>query len=374
MNQEKDFAEEKLTRRFYLLNIFVTVILLLAISISVYQFGGEAWRTQRQVALILPGVKENLGWDRSQYLSVKSVCEEENFSFILRENVPNDYDACKEVVDELVKRGVTTICFTNGLKLSYLNEFEKIYPQVSFCTIEIISALWSGGRYSILAFEGSYLAGILAGLHTKTNKIGYVAPYSEPVVNQGINAFTIGVQRVNPDAEVLLNWTNTWDNPANDEQAVRNLKAQSVDVLTYHENGETVPNTAERAGMFFISYNEVYPNHNYCLGAIMIDWKKVYSDMIRYRKGLRTGKSSHNAFGVSTNGVVDLAVTNKLSTKEKILIETARWELKNGRFIFGGDIFDRNGVKHCSENETLSFYKLQKNMDWLIKGVRIVGT
>ena len=373
MNSKGVSSEENLTRRFYLLNICVAIILLLTIFVSVYHFGGEAWRGQRQVALILPGVKENLGWDRSQYLAVKSVCEDENFSLVLRENIPNERDSCKKVVDELVKSGVTTICFTNGLKLNYLNEFEKIYPQVSFSTIEIISALWSGGSYSILAFEGSYLAGILAGLHTKTNKIGYVAPYSEPEVNQGINAFTIGVQRVNPDAEVLLNWTNTWDNPASDEQAVRNLKAQGVDVVTYHENGSTVPDTAERAGMYFISYNEVYPNHNYCIGSLRIDWKKVYSDMIRYRKGLRTGTTSHNAFGVSSSVVDLVTANNKLSTRERVLIETAKWEMKSGRFIFSGNIFDRNDVRRCSENETIGFYKLQKNMDWLIKGVRIVG-
>ena len=253
------------------------------------------------------------------------------------------------------------------------NDFEKIYPQISFSTIEIISALWSGGSYSILAFEGSYLAGLVAGLHTKTNKIGYVAPYSTPEVNQLINAFTLGVQRVNPDAQVLLNWTNTWDNPVSEEQAVRNLKAQSVDVLTYHENSKTVPETAERAGMFFISYNEVYPNYNYYLGAIRIDWKKVYSDMIRYRKGLTLSKTSHNAFGVSS-AVVDFDFSDKLSTREKVLLSTAKWEMKNGRIIFSGNIFDRNDVRRCSENETLGFYKLQKDMTWLIKGVRIVGS
>ena len=367
-------SDDYLTRRFKILNICVSVILLAAIGVSVYQFGEQAWQGQRQVAVILPGVKENLGWDRSQYTAVKTVCDEAEFSLVLRENIPADRESCRKVVDELAKHGVNTICFTNGLKLADLNDFEKIYPQISFSTIEIISALWSGGSYSILAFEGSYLAGILAGLHTKTNKIGYIAPYAEPEVNQSINAFTLGVQRVNPDAEVLLNWTGTWDNPANDEQAVRNLKARSVDVLTYHENGATVPDTAERAGMYFISYNEVYHNYNYSLGAIKIDWKKVYSDMFRYRKGLRTGRTSHNAFGVSKGNVVELALANKLSMRERVLIETAKWELKNGRVIFSGDIFDRNGVKRCAENETIGFYKLQGNMDWLVKGVKIVGS
>ena len=373
MNDEKNLAGDYLTRRFKILNVCVTVILLLTIGVSVYQFGGKAWQGRRQVALILPGVKENLGWDRSQYLAVKTVCDEADFSLILRENISDDRETCEKVVDELAKRGVNTICFTNGCKLSNVKEFEKNYPQISFYTIETISALWSGGSYSILSFECSYLAGILAGLHTKTNKIGYIAPYSDPEVNQGINAFTLGIKRVNPDAEILLNWTGSWDNSASDEQAVRNLKAQSVDVLTYHENGQTVPDTAERAGMYFISFNEMYPTYNYYLGAIKIDWKKVYGDMIKYRKGLHLGSTSHNACGISSR-IVDFAVVDKLTTREKVLIETAKWELLNGRIIFSGDIFDRNDTKRCSENETIGFYKLQTDMNWLVKGVKIVGS
>ena len=371
MNKEKNFAEDYLTQRFYKLNFCVTVILVLAIFVSVYQFGYQTWQVQKQVALIIPGVKENAGWDRSQYSAVKSVCDESGFSLVLRENVPADYASCKKVVDELSKGGVTAICFTNGCKLSDLKDFEKQYPRISFCTIESISALWNGGSYSILSFEGSYLAGILAGLHTKTNKIGYVAPFLDSEVNQGINAFTLGVQRVNPDAEVLLDWTGSWESAASDEQAVQNLKAQSVDVLTYHENGATVPNTAERAGIFFIAFNEVYPNHNYYLGSIKIDWKSVYSEILRYSKSL--GNGLHNTYGISQK-IVDLTVTNKLSTREKVLVETAKWELQHGRIIFGGDIFDRNGIRKCSANETISFQKLRRNMNWLVKGVKIVGT
>gem|GEM_PF-959739 len=376
MNDDKNSTDDKMTRRFYLLNVGVTIVLLFAILISVYQFGAQAWHSQNQIALVIPGTKESLGWDRSQYLALKVICEDMDTSLVLRENVPEDYASCKAVVDELARLGIHQIVFTNGCKLTALNEFEKVYPKIYFCTIESISALWTGGSYSILSFEGSYLAGILAGLRTKTNHIGYVAPFSDPEVNQGINAFTLGVQRVNPDAEVLLSWTNSWNNPANEEQAVQDLKARRVDVLTYHQNGETVPNTAERAGIYFIAFNESYPQHNYCLASIKIDWKKVYSDLVRYYSaGYFQGSASkvHEAYGIASQ-VVTFETSPKISTREKVLVDTAKWEIRNGRIIFAGEIFDSGGVQHCAENETISFQSLQTNMNWLIKGVKIVGT
>lgn len=371
MNEEKNSADEKMTRRFYFLNVVVTVLLLFVILMSIYQFGENEWSGQKQVALILPGVKDNLGWDRSQFIALKKVCAENDALLVLRENIPDDYESCKKVVDELAKRGVNTICFTNGCKLSAMKDFEKIYPRITFCTIETISALWNGGVYSILSFEGYYLAGIVAGLHTKTNKIGYIAPYSNSEVNQNINAFALGVQRVNPDAEVLLDWTGSWDNPSSEEQAVQFLKARHVDVLTYNENGDTVPNVAERSGIYFIAFNEVYPDKNYYLSAVTIDWQKVYNDLLRYQK--TSEKNLNHVFGMSSQ-VIDFKITDKLSTREKILIETAKWEVNNGRIIFSGDIFDRHDVKRCSANETINFHQLQKNMNWLIKGVTIVGS
>lgn len=366
----KNSVDEILSRRFYILNTCVTILLLATIFISINQFGTQAWSGWYKVALIIPGEKNRMGWDRSQYLALKNICDQLDYEFILRENVAIDYASNEKVVAELSRRGVKNIYITSGLKLSDMKKLEKNYPQINFCTIEIVSMLWSGGNYSILYFEGSYLAGILAGLHTKTNKIGYIAPYSESEVNQGINAFTLGVKRVNPDAEVLLNWTNDWDNSMSEEQAIQNLKAARVDILTYHQNSDNIPNACRRLGMDFIAFNEVYPQNKFCLASIKIDWKKVYTDVITHRSSYSI--NSQNAYGVS-EGVVNLEIAGKISTREKVFVETAKREIERGRIIFSGDIFDKDGVKKCSAGEAISFQSLQKNMSWLVKGVRIVG-
>ncbi|MBR1398538.1 MAG: BMP family ABC transporter substrate-binding protein [Selenomonadaceae bacterium] len=366
----KTSTDEELSRRFYILNTIVAIILLAAIFVSISQFGAQAWQGQRQIALVIPGEKNQLGWNKSQYTAAKKACDELNFDLVIRENVSSDADACRKVADELSKRGVNAIVFANGCLLRSIIEFEKVYPKIKFSTIESISVLHSGGRYSILSYEASYLAGILAGLHTKTNKIGYVAPFMNPEVNQGINAFTMGVQRVNPKAEVLINWTGSWNDPIHEEQAVQNLKAEHVDFLTYHQNGDTVPNSAERAGINFVAFNETYPSHSYCLAAIKIKWNEAYMDLIKYKDAHEL--KANYAFGIN-QGLIDFEILNNVTKREKVLIDTAIWEIEHGRLIFSGEIFDRNGVQKCAANETISLKNLQNNMNWLIKGVRIVG-
>ena len=57
----------------------------------------------------------------------------------------------------------------------------------------------------------------MAGLKTETNVIGYVAAFNIPEVVRGINAFTLGVRSVNPDAVVKVKWTNTWYDPTKEK-------------------------------------------------------------------------------------------------------------------------------------------------------------
>lgn len=367
---EKKSVADKFTRRFYLLNICVAILLFAAIFISINQFGGEAWQGRRQIGLILLGDKEEVGWNKSQYIAMKNTCDEYNFEPVILENVPTDYESCKKAVNELLKRGISTIYFSNGCKLSDMNKFYELSPKLLMCTIESVSVLWTNGSINILAFEGSYVAGVLAGLRSQTNKVGYIAPYPDSEINQEINAFTLGVQRVNPDAEVLIYWTGDWHNPRKEEQAVQTLKAAHADVLYYSQDDDTIPNAAKSAGIYFIAYNETYPENNYCLGSVTFDWAAVYKSLYRY-EGTHSAGSD---FALSMQeDVVKFNVSDYATTREKVAVDSVKWEIKKGRIIFMGDIYSRSGEKKCSANEAISLKKLICHNDWLIKGVRIVG-
>ena len=66
------------------------------------------------------------------------------------------------------------------------------------------------GTYFGRMYQPRYLTGIVAGKMTKSNIIGYVAAHPIPEVIRGINAFTLGVRSVNPNAKVHVVWTQTW--------------------------------------------------------------------------------------------------------------------------------------------------------------------
>lgn len=362
--------DELLARRFFHLNVCVALVLLVAIVGSIFQFGVEAWKGQRQVGLILPGGKADMGWNSAHYRGMKAACDSLGYDLVLRENVPEDAAACREAIQSLVEKRAKVIFLTNISSLDTVSDVVREYPNIRFFGIGTDSSETEVHRYAVRYVEPFYLAGVLAGLRTKTGRVGYVAPYSDPVFNQCVNAFVLGVQKVRPDAQVFLAWTGGWENPANGERAVWDFKAASVDVLGYMQDGDTLPLAADRAGIHFISLYGTYPSSRYGMAAITVDWKKAYSNMLRqYSRHF-----DHAAYWATClDRSVDItARTEALTSREWALFESEHWEVLQGKLVFTGEIYDRDGGLRCGAGESVSNQSLSR-MNWLVKGVRFIG-
>ena len=99
--------------------------------------------------------------------------------------------------------------------------------------------------------DGWYLMGIAAGKMTTSNKIGFVANAPFGWALTFINAFELGVQSVNPDAQTYVTFTQAWGDSAKEAEATNALINQGADVITmFVDSPVTVIGTAEnRAGL-----------------------------------------------------------------------------------------------------------------------------
>lgn len=98
--------------------------------------------------------------------------------------------------------------------------------------------------------EPAYLAGMLAGGLTKSNKIGVVGGLPVPEVNRLINAFTAGAQATNPNSEVLVTFINSWFDPTAAKEASLAQAGAGADVLYAERFG--VVETATEKGLIAI--------------------------------------------------------------------------------------------------------------------------
>ncbi|MCH2431045.1 MAG: BMP family ABC transporter substrate-binding protein, partial [Acidimicrobiales bacterium] len=137
--------------------------------------------------------------------------------------------------------------------------------------------------------------------------IGYVAAFPIPEVIRGINAFTLGVREVNPAAEVEVNWTSTWFDPAVEGDAAQALLDKGADVIAMHQDSTAAGQAAEAAGARWVSYNSdmsAFAPEAY-LTAPVWDWGPRYVEII---EAAQAGTYTPGYYwGSMADGVVDLA-------------------------------------------------------------------
>lgn len=187
---------------------------------------------------------EELGLDKSQIIN--------------KYNVPESAEAAT-AFRELAEEGCQIIFSTAHGHEDYLIEVAAEYPAITFCHFNGVKAA-SCGLDNVHNYFGNisqvrYLSGVVAGLTTKTNKIGYVAAMDYAEVNNGLDAYYLGAKSVNPQVEVSATYLNQWYNPSLEGQAAQSLIDSGCDVISHHADSTAGATTCEENGVFFIPYN-----------------------------------------------------------------------------------------------------------------------
>lgn len=288
------------------------------------------------------------------------------------ENVSDsDAQATTAAIENLVSEGCKLIFTTSyGYMESTAAAAEK-YPDVKFCHC----SGYTRNETNLDTYFGQiesarYLAGIVAGLTTKSNKLGYVAAFPIPEVIRGINAYTLGARSVNPDATVQVVWTNTWFNMDVEKAAAETLLAAGVDVMAQHQDSPAAITASEAAGAFAVGYDLSYAGAPKAyLTAPLWNWGTYYTYKIQ--QVLDGGWKVENYWGGMKEGVVKLdALSSLVSDDAKAAVAKVQDQViaEGNAFVFKGPIKDQSGAVKVAEGTSIS-YDDQMSMNWFVEGV-----
>ena len=79
--------------------------------------------------------------------------------------------------------------------------------------------------------EGSYLAGLYAGLMTETGIVGAVGGQDIPVINDFIVGYKQAVLSVDADYQVIINYADSWNDPAKGKELALAMYQQGADYV-----------------------------------------------------------------------------------------------------------------------------------------------
>ncbi len=289
---------------------------------------------------------------------------------IYRESVPESQDVEKAMKD-MIAQGAKAIFATSFGYMEYVDKVAKEYPDVKFFHCSgYMSNETNFVNYFGRIEQTRYLSGIVAGLKTETNHIGYVGAFSIPEVVRGINAFTLGAQSVNPDVTVSVRWTHTWYDPAKEKEAAMALLDEGCDIIAQHQDTTSPQVAAEEKGAFAIGYNtdSASAAPKAYLTAPIWNWGPYYAAQV---KAILDGSwKAENYWGGMDDGVVGLApLTSLAPTDAQAKIDELSPKIKDGSFnVFQGPIYDQEGNEKIPAGSAVDDAG-QLSMDWFVKGV-----
>lgn len=347
-----------------------TVLLLLVVLLACFS-GAALAAKEIKAGFIYVGPVGDAGWTYAHDQGRKEMEElpyVEPSTFI--ESVPEGAESVR-VINGLVRKGNNLIFTTSFGYMDATIDVAKRNKDVVFMHCSGFKTADNVGTYFGRMYEPRYLSGIVAGKMTKKNVIGYVAAFPIPEVIRGINAFTLGVQSVNPQAEVKVVWTQTWFDPGVERDAADSLLDIGADVLAMHQDAPATMQAAEARGAYVIGYNSDMRSFapNAFLTAPIWNWGALYTKVAeQVHNG--TWKSEQIWWGMKEDLVRLAEFSAKVPDDVRTLVAEKTAAIKAGSFHpFTGPIKDQSGKEVVAAGQTPTDGELL-GMNYFVEGVQ----
>jgi len=303
------------------------------------------------VGVIYVGPKDDYGYNQAQAQAAAAMKKIPGVTVIEQEKVAETIDVQKVMASMIEQDGATLIFPTSfGYFDPHVLKVAERYPKVRFAHC---GGLWTEGKHpkntgSYFGYidECQYLDGIVAGMTSKSKKLGFIAAKPIPQVLRNINAFTLGARSVDPSCTTRVIFTGDWSLPVKEAEAANTLIDQGVDVLTCHvDSPKVIVEGAERRGVYVCGYHASQATlapKGYLTGAEW-NWVTPYTEHVKaaqagapmknfLRGGLKEGFVRTSPYGTSVS-----EATRKKADAVKADM------MKSGFAIFKGPLKDNAG-------------------------------
>ena len=324
-----------------------------------------------KIAFAYVGPVGDGGWTYAHDLGRKEAEKEfgDKIKTSFVENVPESADA-ERVIRDMASQGNKLIF---GTTFGYMEPMLKVAPEFKDVKFEHATGYKSADNmrvYDVRAYEGAYVAGMIAGKMTKTNTLGFVASIPIPEVVRNINAFTLGAQSVNPKVKTKVVWINKWFDPGKEAEAATALINGGADVLLQNTDSPAVLQTAEKMGKLAFGWDSNMTSYGpkAHLGSAIINWAPYYKKAIKDALD-GTWKGETNWWGMKEGAIDVVALGDMVPADVKKMAEDKKAEIKEGKFnVWSGPLMGNDG-KEVLAKDAKGDDKFISGIMFYVKGV-----
>jgi basic membrane protein A and related proteins len=232
--------------------LWISLVLAVALVATGCGGGGQGGGGESEVrpGLVLDvGGLGDEGFNDSAYAGMQRA--EKDFDAkgeYLESSAPTDYT---DNLTQLAESGYNPVIAVGFLMTEDLTEVSEQFPNIQFAIVDSVVDTPNTIDLVFREQEGSYLAGVVAGLMTQedtefTNSddkiVGFVGGQTGPLIEKFQAGYEAGVESVCPDCEVLVNYAGSTPEAFNDPARGKEISLQQINQgadIIYHAAGNT---------------------------------------------------------------------------------------------------------------------------------------
>ena len=284
------------------------------------------------------------------------------------ENVPEGPDS-EKVLTDLANSGHRLIFATSFGYMNYVLKVALRFPGVFFEHATGYKRAANVSTYNIRFYQARYVQGVIAGHLSKTGVAGYVASIPVPEVVQGMNAFTLGMQSVNPNGKLKFIMVNSWYDPPKEGDAAKALIDQGCDVITQHTDSPAPLQAAASRGIkaFGQSTDMAKFAQGTQLSASVDLWGPYY--IKRIDDVMKNAWTSTDTWGGFAQGMLAMSPFSNMPADVASAATAKVADITDGKNkVFVGPLKDQSGAVKIAAGVVMDDVALNQ-MQWLVQGI-----
>jgi basic membrane protein A len=177
------------------------------------------------------------------------------------------------VIQKAADSGATPIIAVGFQNVMPVLNLAERYPNTNFTVIDgLVPPIFANVQsVQFKDHEGAFLVGIVAGMTTRANQVGFIGGMDIPIIRNFAKGFVQGVNYANPKAHVTIatlgNTSEAWSSPKAAENLAISQYGSGVDIIFAAAGGSGlgVLKAAKETDHFAIgvdiNQNAIYPGH-----------------------------------------------------------------------------------------------------------------
>lgn len=277
-------------------------------------------------------------------------------------DTPEQETACLE---QAIADGNTVLFTTSPRLLGESMKYAIKYPKLKILNCSLNTNCNHLRTYYGRLHEAKFLIGVIAGIMSQSDRIGYIADVPIYGMIADINAFARGAKMVNPNIKVALEWSKQKSELSAEERADIGVsfisgkdfikpEEESAQFGLYELEGENLVNLAMPVWNWGIFYEKTVKS------MLNGTWKQEAA------KG--KNESINDWWGMSS-GMIDVICSKRLPSGTVRLIELLKKSICSGEFNpFGGTIYSQDGLVRDEDSGSITAEEIV-TMDWLADNI-----